>query len=103
MSWIRFVVFANNYRGRQEKYTYAIPQEAVKCMVVNPNNEIVFDVGTEGMSYSTEKFKDYLQATLIFNAILNDWGKDIFVPRPQAVEKYLEEHSDGKYKDSESK
>ena len=102
MSWIRFTVLSNNYRGKQEKYTYAIPQDKVLSMIVNPNNEIVFDVGGTDSHYSTERFADYSQATLIFNEILNGWGKDIFVPRPCDVEKYLEEHANGKYKDSES-
>ena len=91
MAWVRFTVFMDNYRSKQAKYTYALPQDAIRSIVVNPQNEIVFDVGSEDNMYATEKFADYAQATLIFNEILNSWGKDIFVPRPIDVDKYLED------------
>ena len=103
MSWIKFSATAELRYSKAKTYYYALHQDAVKGIVVNPDNQIVFELGLEDTSYATEPYASQNQALMIMNDILNKWGKNIEVPNPKDVTKYLEGIKDGENKERDSK
>lgn len=78
MSWIRFT----------NTIDYAINQDKVHTITVSQDYEIIFYVSNSDC-FSTSSYETRERAKEVIDDILNNWGKDIYIPSPKKTNEYF--------------